>query len=794
MMGVDHLYPRVGTREMENEHVALKIAQSAAHQNGSPRLVCESLGGSYWDCTMERMKWIADWEYVLGVNQLIPHGFHYTIEGERKRDWPPSMFLQFTWWEQYGFFNDYMTRLSYAFTGGQHVAKLAVLYPMNSIWANYVPEKCDKISAAIEADFNFLADRLLRLHIDYEFLDEDVFADRSDIRDGKICILEEQYEMLLLPPCTHIKAKTLRKMEEFVSDGGKILGDALLPYKSIEGDGTDFTARMEKLFGADPSEIRKNFLASTCTRQELSVHKAGSGQTGFISGLGLKAASRVYQEEAAKNGTAPKEGESPDAKDPAVRMLKEAVLGFITPEIEITSDEVFCLHHKKDGRDIFFLINPTEEPQDFTVRFEGLRTPETWNLMTGEIRKVPVYTFTNGRTEMRAHLEPFGSELYAFAVGTETLHLMEAPFEVEEVELAASETCGADGCSGNEAYRKLKVRGIGRLTEDGELKAQMLPCGKEQGCTNGSLRFLPVRAKKPAEAISLGPEFDFRTDKPNSINTDHWKVTYCTPEDDVEAITTGRADLSDWFDMVMGAWEMQLPGERESEEYPVDLWYVTSVCAEIVPDDLLLMIDGFKGSRWTLYVNGREVTETPVRSYLDAEIRTVPMKGYFRRGENTVTVRLTVTKKSDGIVDILKVIGSFGVEKRKTETGEAESIVEVPKRIRLGDWTKGDYPYYSGTGWYGTTLNLSAEDLSRRLILKADPGRDVFLVRVNGKDAGTCLWKPYSVDLTAFLQEGENRIELGVVNTLMNLLESSRTPSGLFSAEILPYDVYEAEI
>ena len=45
-----------------------------------------------------------------------------------------------------------------------------------------------------------------------------------------------------------------------------------------------------------------------------------------------------------------------------------------------------------------------------------------------------------------------------------------------------------------------------------------------------------------------------------------------------------------------------------------------------------------------------------------------------------------------------------------------------------------------------------------------------------------------------FLHEGENEITLGVVNTLMNLLESSHTPSGLFDASIVPYDRYELSV
>ena len=741
--GVDHLYPRIGTREMENEHVALKIASSAAHQNGSPRLVCESLGGSYWDCTMERMKWIGDWEYVLGVNQLIPHGFHYSVEGERKRDWPPSMFYQFTWWEQYGLFNDYMTRLGYVFTGGEHVAKLAILYPMNSIWANYVPEKRDKIGNAIENDFNFLTDRLLRLHVDFEFLDEDVFTDRCEIKDGKICIRDEKFEMLLLPPVTHIKAKTLDALERFVGGGGKLCGDALLPYKCIEGEAPDFEKRIEALFGLDPAKVRADFLASDDRTQTLSVRKAGSGQVGFVSGLGFKA--------------------NDDAE--AVSLLDRTVRSFITPELDISSDEVFYLHHKKDGRDMFFLINPVEKPADFTLTWQGEHTPEIWDLEKGGVRKALEYRIEGGRTSMAVHLEPFGSALYSFAAETDGRFVTESPFAAEALE---------------ERGGRLLVRGSGRFAGEGLLTVRD---GEET-------RSLRVQGKAPAAPISLGNEFAFRMDKPNALNTDDWLMAYAGPDDDIPAITAGKADTSSWLHMRMGAWEMQLPCERDEETYPVDLWYQTHVQAAFIPADLKLMIDGFKGSGHTLYVNGREVTETPVRSYLDAEMKEVPMAPYFRIGDNVITVRLTVTKKSDGMTDLLKIIGAFGVDMLDGR----ETIVPPPETMRTGDWNLQKLPYYSGTGWYTAKVVLSKEDLSRKLVLRADIGRDVLLIRVNGQDAETRLWKPYAADVTAFLHEGENTIELGVINTLMNLLESSHTPSGLMSAKLVPYDRYEVEI
>lgn len=741
MTGVDHLYPRIGTREMENEHVALKIASSAAHQNGSARLVCESMGGSYWDCTMERMKWIGDWEYVLGVNQFIPHGFHYTIEGERKRDWPPSMFCQFTWWEQYRQFNDYMTRLGYTLSGGDHVAKVAVLYPMNSIWANYMPNKRTKISECIEREFNYLADRMLRLHIDYDYIDEDVLNTRTEIRDGKLCIAGERYEMLLLPPCTHIKADTLKTMEAFVNAGGKLGGDALLPYRCVEGEADRFNNRIEALFGVDPEALRTRFLTSEHRSQTMSEREIGGGKVVFVSGEGFK--------------------NNPDEAE-GLALLDRMLRACVTPEIEIDSDEIFCLHRVKDGKDLFFLINPVNEPADVTIRFLGAHTPELWNLETGDIRKAPVYAIEDGYTQLNAHFEPFGSAMFSFAETTDPVHICASDIALESFDC-----------------KTRTAQGFARLTEDGEI---LLSDGERKIAKR-------IEAKTPAEPIVLSGPFAFAADKPNSINTDAWKMTCATESDDVKRIASGKADMRGWFDMRMGAWEMQLPVERDEETYPVTLWYVTKVRASYVPDDLKLMIDGFKGSAYTLYVNGREVTETPVRSYLDAEIKTVPMKAYFVIGNNTVAVRLTVTKKSDGMTDLLKIIGSFAV----AEDHGVETIAEPKTELPLGDWNRYGYPYYSGTGLYTAKVHIAKELLERKLLLKADVGRDVLTVAVNGKPVGTCLWRPYEADLTPYLKEGENEITLGVVNTLMNLLESTHNPSGLFGAEIVPFDRYTVQ-
>ncbi|HEX5944177.1 MAG TPA: glycosyl hydrolase, partial [Anaerolineales bacterium] len=289
VVGVDHLYPIIGNRDRPDEHVAMKVGSSAAHQLGSPRLLCESFGGIFMDATMQRMKWIADWEYVLGVNLLNPHGFHYTLEGPRKRDWPPSMFYQYPWWGYYGEFSNYMSRLSHLLSGGRHIAKVAVLWPMNAMFATYTPQSHNALGDRTERDFNTLTDLLLRLHYDYDYLDEDVLAN-AELDGGSVRVHDEAYELIVLPPMAHLKLSTLEKLEKFVSQGGRALGMIFLPDQAFTkpGDVTelvDISDRIHALFGISPVETQKTFQKQTGLEVLEQEHSAG--KTAFLRSYAL---------------------------------------------------------------------------------------------------------------------------------------------------------------------------------------------------------------------------------------------------------------------------------------------------------------------------------------------------------------------------------------------------------------------------------------------------------------------------------------------------------------------------
>lgn len=724
MTGVDHLYPRVGNKEMPDEHIALKLASSAAHQNGSPRLLCESMGGAYWDCTMERMKWIADWEYVLGVNLFNPHGFHYTIEGERKRDWPPSMFYHHTWWPQYKQFNDYVSRMGYLLSGGHHVAKVAMIYPINTIWAQYTPQAANDVSQLIQRDFEYLTDRLLRLHVDFDYLDEDVMTDECKLEDGALTIRGERYECVILPGLTHIKEKTLDCLDQFVQSGGRVIADALLPIHSIEGGDGDvarFQARVQALFGANPADVLRDFENGSA---DFQIHQHGN--TRFVSGEGFC------------------KGDHFDALGQVVRSCVES-------EIYIDQEDVFYLHRVKDGEDFFFLVNPTHTAHETAVRLRGQLRVEQWDLETGETK---LFAPTHEETDAHGTFTCFTLTLPR--VGSVMLHVTPRKGQyIADMNVSLlSETADAYLCCGTPETEA-------RLTLADPALTLTLP------------------AQPVPQAFTPDATWKIKASTPNCLILNNWRVAFDSPAYTPEAFSAEGFDFSSFMPFVMGCWELQLPVERRQKTYPVDLVYAAQFRCEYVPDDTQMMIDGFKCEQYAIYLNGQEITDTPVRSYLDAEITTVPLRN-LHRGLNTIVVRMTVGGKNAGILDLLKLTGTFTVG----HDDAGEFIAAPTSTLHYGDWCQQGYPYLAAMVDYTQEITLPEDFAGKEIFLTADVGDDLFQVMVNGELVGTRMWQPYTLDITNALPGRTFTLTVRVVNTIANLLEVQRKPSGLMVCTI----------
>lgn len=106
-----------------------------------------------------------------------------------------------------------------------------------------------------------------------------------------------------------------------------------------------------------------------------------------------------------------------------------------------------------------------------------------------------------------------------------------------------------------------------------------------------------------------------------------------------------------------------------------------------------------------------------------------------------------------------------------------------PGTIRMDtlyDWTVSNNPgvkYYSGTATYTKTLHGVEVPAGRRVFLSLESLRDVARVYVNSKEAGVLWCAPLELDITNYLQSGENKLRIEVANTWVNrMIFDARQP------------------
>lgn len=115
----------------------------------------------------------------------------------------------------------------------------------------------------------------------------------------------------------------------------------------------------------------------------------------------------------------------------------------------------------------------------------------------------------------------------------------------------------------------------------------------------------------------------------------------------------------------------------------------------------------------------------------------------------------------------------------KLKGGWQMSFVENGTRLKtdsLFSWA--DHPddavrYFSGHVRYATTLIYKSKNIDSRVILSLGDVRDVAHVWLNGHDLGILWIAPYETDVTDWLRQGKNTLEIEVVNTWHNALRGA---------------------
>ncbi|OAS19167.1 glycosyl hydrolase [Paenibacillus oryzisoli] len=245
MPGCDWLGRFIG-----DEPIVPKQVGSVAHQLGKKQTITESFGCSGWDISFADLKRIGEWQFVHGITMISQHLQSYSLKGLRKRDYPPSLFVQQPWWEHYKDFNDYFARLSMLLSEGTRQVQVLLLHPIRSAWTLQRGEDRSDIQQ-FHAAFAQLSRWMCQAFIEHDYGSESIMAGHGDVKDGQFIIGEAAYRVVVLPPSVAISRTTLALLKQFVEQGGELI--ACAPYPQLV-DGVPDSELGELLLQANKPE------------------------------------------------------------------------------------------------------------------------------------------------------------------------------------------------------------------------------------------------------------------------------------------------------------------------------------------------------------------------------------------------------------------------------------------------------------------------------------------------------------------------------------------------------------
>ncbi len=239
-----------------------KRASSTARYSGAKRVMCEACGVRNWNCSMAEQKVVGDWLAAMGVSLINDNSLIYTITDFRKRAISGKHFTQ-PWWQHYRLYNEYCARVSLFAATGHIETEVAVVYPTTAHFAmtpmdqrKEVPPE-DKLVGVMDA----VSDSLLREHIDFEILFEEILA-KGEVREGRLVVPHAAFRVIILPQMRAMDEKVRDKLAALVRGGGRVI---------VAGDGPRWVLPSESQRGeARPCEAQHGFehLGFTSAREK----------------------------------------------------------------------------------------------------------------------------------------------------------------------------------------------------------------------------------------------------------------------------------------------------------------------------------------------------------------------------------------------------------------------------------------------------------------------------------------------------------------------------------------------
>lgn len=195
---------------------------SAAMQTGKKQILSETFALCGHNVSFSELRRIYEWQMARGVNLLCQHLQGYSLRGIRKRDYPPAMYYQQPWWDEYKLFNDSMTRIGMLIAEGRPDCDTLLIHPQTSVWICFDADKNEGL-ADCEKKFKDTINVLERKHIQFHLGDETMMERHGRVDGNKLIIGEMEYTTVVLPPYIDFLDNTKQLLEKFKNNGGRII-------------------------------------------------------------------------------------------------------------------------------------------------------------------------------------------------------------------------------------------------------------------------------------------------------------------------------------------------------------------------------------------------------------------------------------------------------------------------------------------------------------------------------------------------------------------------------------------
>jgi hypothetical protein len=189
---------------LEGPHsVAAKAATSGARLSGARRVLTE-VGGAYgWRLTLDELKWLFDWHLVRGNNLISPHAVFYSLRGRRAWESEPDVGLHNAFWPYMATLANYVRRVCWALTDGEHVCQVAVLGDGHAL--PWQAARC-----------------LYQAQVDFLYLD-DLAVSQATVAGGRLRVGAMRYSVVVVDGAPSLSPACCQRLDQFVAAGGWVL-------------------------------------------------------------------------------------------------------------------------------------------------------------------------------------------------------------------------------------------------------------------------------------------------------------------------------------------------------------------------------------------------------------------------------------------------------------------------------------------------------------------------------------------------------------------------------------------